>query len=111
MDTANLKIYDGHIHTHGKPGDPPEVFAEKALSCGVVGGTVFSVHPAKYRPFPDWDQRAKSRIDRVLEFTSRAPGFLPYFFADLSEPDILDQIEYARKGGIRGFKVICVFFY
>ena len=107
MDTANLKIYDGHIHTHGKPGDPPEVVAEKALSCGVVGGTVFSVHPAKYRPFPDWDQRPKSRIDRVLEFTSRAPGFLPYFFADLSEPDILEQIEYARKGGIRGFKVIC----
>ena len=74
MNELELKIYDGHIHTHGKPGDPPEVFVEKARICGVVGGTVFSVHPAKYRPFPDWDQRAKSRIDRVLEFTSRAPG-------------------------------------
>ncbi len=103
----NYKIFDGHLHTHGKPGDPPEVFCEKALSCGVVGGTVFSVHPEKYRPIPDFDQRPKARIDSVLAFTSRTPGFLPYFFADLSEPDILEQIEYARKGGIRGFKVIC----
>lgn len=100
-------IYDGHLHTHGRPGDPPGIFVEKARSCGVAGGTVFSVHPAKYRPLPDFDQRAKSRIDKVLEFTSKAPGFLPYFFADLSEPDILEQIEYARRGGIRGFKVIC----
>lgn len=102
-----MEIYDGHIHTRGVKSDPPEVFHEKALSSGVCGGTVFSVHPARYRPFPDFDQRAKSRIDAVMEFTSRAPGFLPYFFADLSEPDIIDQIEYARKAGIRGFKVIC----
>ena len=107
MDSTELKIYDGHLHTHGKPCDPPEVFLEKTQSCGIVGGTVFSVHPAKYRPFPDYDQRAKSRIDWILEYTSHTPGFLPYFFADLSEPDILDQIDYARKGGIRGFKVIC----
>ena len=105
--SENTLVFDGHIHTHGKPSDPPEVFAEKAREAGVAGGTVFSVHPAKYRPFPGWDQRAKARIDAVLEFTSRAPGFLPYFFADLSEPDVLDQIDYARKGGIRGFKVIC----
>lgn len=103
----NLKIYDGHIHTRGVKCDPPEVFLEKTAKCDVVGGAVFSVHPAKYRPFPDWDQRAKSRIDWILEYTSHTPGFLPFFFADLSEPDILDQIEYARKGGIRGFKVIC----
>lgn len=102
-----LNIYDGHLHTHGEPCDPPEVFVEKARSCGIAGGTVFSVHPAKYHHFPDFDQRPKSLIDRVLEFTSKAPGFLPYFFADLSDSDILDQIEYARKGGIRGFKVIC----
>lgn len=104
---GDLKIYDGHIHTRGVKCDPPEAFLEKTAKCGVVGGTVFSVHPARYRPFPGFDQRAKSRIDWILEYTSHTPGFLPFFFADLSEPDILDQIDYARKGGIRGFKVIC----
>ncbi len=107
MNTDNLEIYDGHIHTQGGPCDPPEVFLEKTHSCGIACGTIFSVHSAKYRPIPDYDQRAKSRIDWILEYTSRTPGFLPYFFADLSDADILEQIEYARKGGIRGYKVIC----
>ncbi len=106
-NNRNQPIYDGHLHTHGKPGFTPEEFVEKTQECGVVGGTVFSVHPARYRPFPNFDQRAESRIDKVMEFTSRAPGFLPYFFCDLSEPDALRHVEYARKAGIRGFKVIC----
>ena len=101
MNTDNLEIYDGHIHTEGGPCDPPEVFLEKAHSCGIAGGTIFSVHSAKYRPIPNYDQRAKSRIDWILEYTSHTPGFLPYFFADLSDADIFEQIEYARKGGIR----------
>lgn len=102
-----MKIYDGHIHTHGKPCDPPEAFLEKAHACGVVGGTIFSVHPANYRPFPGYDQRAESRIDWIVEYTSHTPGFIPYFFADISEPDALKHVEYARKAGICGFKVIC----
>lgn len=104
---VNMEIYDAHIHTHGKPCDPPEVFLEKAHSCGVTGGTIFSVHPAKYRPFPNYDQRAESRIDWIVEYTSHTPGFLPYFFADLSEPDAMRHVDYAVKAGIRGFKVIC----
>ncbi len=107
MNTDNLEIYDGHIHTQGGPCDPPEVFLEKTHSCGIAGGTIFSVHSAKYRHIPNYDQRAMSRIDWILEYTSHTPGFLPYFFADLSDADILEQIEYARKGGIRGYKVIC----
>lgn len=102
-----MEIYDGHIHTHGKPCDPPEVFLEKAYSCGILGGTIFSVHPAKYRPFPDYDQRPESRLDWILEYTSHTPGFIPYFFIDISEPDALRQVECAKKAGIRGFKIIC----
>lgn len=101
------EIYDGHIHTHGKRCDPPEVFLEKARSCGIAGGTIFSVHPANYRPFPDYDQRAESRIDWIVEYTSHTPGFIPYFFADISEPGALRHVEYARRAGIRGFKIIC----
>ncbi len=42
MDNDKLKIYDGHIHTHGKPGDPP--FTRVGVinwDCSVPSDTTF----------------------------------------------------------------------
>ena len=99
-----MKIYDCHIHAHPGPCDPPEVFLEKAASIGVVGGTILSEGPAYY--YAESDPRAGARVDKILEYTSKTPGFIPYLFMDPTEKDAVRQVEYAKKAGIRGLKII-----
>lgn len=101
-----MKLYDCHIHSYPGPCDPPEVFLEKAATCGVIGGTIFSESPASHHAFGGADQRAEARIDKILAYTSKTPGFLPYFFLDPTEKDAIHQVEYAKKAGIRGLKII-----
>ncbi len=99
---------DCHIHLMPMAGpiDPPEIFVEKAASAGVDGGNLFSLSPAAFRPDPERTQEWRFRLDHVLEYTSKTPGFLPYFWIDPTEPDAEKQIESAAAAGIRGFKII-----
>lgn len=100
-------IFDTHIHIYAGPCDKPEIFLEKAIAAGVGGGTIFSLQPDWTMGEPDGDYRWESRLAQVLEYTSRTPGFIPYFRINPQAEDVLKQIECAAEQGIAGFKIIC----
>lgn len=106
-----MQVYDNHIHMRGGESDSPEVFVEKAAAAGVVGGNVISVPPLSFREYPDTCQENRARIDQVMEFTSKTPGFIPFYWIDPNAKDAIEQIDEAKKCGIRGIKVICNNFY
>lgn len=54
---------------------------------------------------------ARERIDRVMEFTKDHEELIPFFFIDPTEGDAVEQVDYAVKAGIRGFKIICNHFF
>jgi len=109
MPDKSLRIHDCHMHTwgNGKPLSPAE-FLDRTSSCGVVGGNIFSVHPATRSSQRTIvvDQRNGARMDAVLGFTSQTPGFLPFYYLNPTEKDAVRQVEEAGKCGIRGFKII-----
>ncbi len=88
------------------PVDPPEIFVEKAAAAGIDGGHLFSLPPATFRPDPERTQNWKFRLEHVMEYTAKAPGFLPFFWLDPTESDADQQIEHTVSVGIRGFKII-----
>ncbi|MGI6100347.1 MAG: hypothetical protein ACOYD3_11450, partial [Kiritimatiellia bacterium] len=69
MPDKSLRIHDCHMHTwgNGKPLSPAE-FLDRTSSCGVVGGNIFSVHPATRSSQRTIvvDQRNGARMDAVL---------------------------------------------
>lgn len=96
------------VHIHIGPGkcDSPEIFMEKTASAGVDGGVILSLDPIASAVWPDMDQRWQARMEFVLNFTSKTPGFYPFLWLDPTELDAKEQIEEAKKCGIRGIKVI-----
>lgn len=103
---------DCHIHLMPLCGpiDPPEIFAEKAAGAGIDGGNIFSLPPSSFRPDPERSQHWEYRLQQLLEYTSKAPGFLPFFWLDPTEPNAEKQVEYANSTGVHGFKIIPNFF-
>ena len=99
-------IFDTHIHMYPSPCDGPETFLQKAAAGGVGGGTIFSIQPHQSLGSPDGDYRWEYRLERVLEYTSRTPGFIPYLRIDPQEPNVGEQIATAVERGIAGFKII-----
>ena len=53
----------------------------------------------------------KERIDDILTYCDGLEGFLPFFWINPTEEDALEQVEYAAKCGIKGFKVLCSNYY
>ena len=100
---------DCHIHLMPLIGqeDAPEVFMSKAAAAGIDGGTIMSLPPESFRPDPDRSQYWKDRLEGILEYTAKTPGFHPFFWIDPLEKDIYKQIEFAASAGISGFKCIC----
>ncbi|NLF85210.1 MAG: hypothetical protein GX571_03800, partial [Lentisphaerae bacterium] len=72
MPDKAVKIHDCHMHTWGtgKPLSAAE-FIDRTSSCGVVGGNIFSVHPAtrSVQRTVVVDQHNGARMDAVLAFT------------------------------------------
>jgi len=99
-------VKDVHIHIGPGKCDAPETFKEKTAAAGVDGGVVLSLAPITSENWSGCDQRWQSRLDFVLDFTSKAPGFYPFFWLDPTELDAKKQVVEAVKCGIRGFKII-----
>ena len=104
-------MQDLHIHMHPGRKDSPETFKEKTLAAGVTGGAVFGMHPAGYKQETCEDQRWKARVEFIMEFCSRAPGFRPVFWIDPTDEDAVEQVYGTAEMGVAGFKVICNHFY
>ncbi|MBR2425297.1 MAG: hypothetical protein IKB16_01010 [Lentisphaeria bacterium] len=107
-----MQVYDNHIHFDEGKCDSPDAFLEKTAAANVVGGTIISLYPASFRKYQDSKSNDyRQRIDQVLEYTSKTPGFNPFFWVDPKEENAIDQIVEAKKCGIKGIKVICNNFY
>ncbi|MFA6931108.1 MAG: amidohydrolase family protein [Lentisphaeria bacterium] len=99
---------DCHIHLMPLCGpiDPPEIFVEKAAAAEIDGGNLFSLPPASFRPDPERFQHWEYRLGQLLEYTSKTPGFLPFFWVDPTEADAEKQVAGACNAGVCGFKII-----
>ena len=105
-------MYDNHIHIYYGPADPPETFLQKTREAGISGGSIISLYPETHGAAPQGcEQSWEYRLDNVLEFTSQTPGFYPLFWIDPLAKDVEKQIETAAQKGIKGFKIICSYFY
>lgn len=104
-------MLDNHIHMYYGKSDTPQEFLEKAAAAGITGGNIISLYPAKHGLVESADQRWEHRLEKVLEFTSQAPGFHPLFWIDPTADDFEKQIHTAAEQGIHGFKIICSHYY
>ena len=86
-------MFDSHIHMYYGKSDTPQEFLEKASSAGITGGNIISLFPAKHSLVESADQRWEYRLEKVLEFTSQAPGFHPLFWIDPTADDFEKQIQ------------------
>ena len=104
---------DCHIHLMPLigPADPQEVFLQKTAEAGITGGTIMSLPPRSFRDDPERSQHWRDRLDWILEYTEKTPGFHPFFWIDPSEKDAFEQISTAAEKGIGGFKCICNHFF
>ena len=101
-------IYDSHIHLMPIRGqDGPQEFLAKATEVGIGGGMIFSLPPSEALEWggtpPDW----KYRVAHVMDYCAKLENFYPVYWINPTEPDAVEQVEYAKNAGIRGFKVLC----
>lgn len=104
-------ILDSHIHTHmelfkGSVKENQRDLLDKMHQAGVDGGALLSLEPTVYPDIP-----YKDRIDNVLELCAGQELLFPFFFLYPPDEDTEEQMEYAAKNGICGFKIICTSFY
>ncbi len=101
-------VYDCHIHLMPFKNETPEQFRAKAESAGIGGGQIFSLPP---QDFLAWQGAAapcwKDRIANVLDFCGKLENYYPFLWINPTEPDAVEQVEYAKNAGIRGLKVLC----
>ena len=103
----DLEIYDCHIHLMPRGKDGPETFRSKAKESGISGGIIFSMPPASTLVCGEHPMHWKERIVHVLDFCSKLENFYPFLRIDPTEDDAVEQVEYAKNAGIKGFKVLC----
>ena len=103
----DLEIYDCHIHLMPRGKDGPETFRSKAKESGISGGIIFSMPPASTLVCGEHPMHWKERIVHVLDFCSKLENFYPFLRIDPTEADAVEQVEYAKNAGIKGFKVLC----
>ena len=104
----DLEIYDCHIHLMPGNTEGPEIFRSKAREAGISGGFIFSMPPGGNLLWEGTEpMHWKDRIAHVLDFCSKLENFYPFLRLDPTEPDAVEQVEYAKNAGIKGFKVIC----
>lgn len=98
------EFYDNHIHLSCEHPADKKAFYDEARKAGCIGGNILSLPPKSFSkeagPYRD-------RIDHVVGFCDGLAGFAPFFWIDPTEEDAAEQVEYAVRQGIRGFKVLC----
>lgn len=104
-------IFDAHIHQYYECPDDPAVFLEQAQKSGIGGGNIFSVTPEPGLVNGAGDYRWQARLEKVLQFTEKTPGFYPFFWINPMENDMEKQITKSVESGICGFKIICENYY
>ena len=104
-----LTFYDNHIHRFYGESDSAAVFYDKARKAGSLGGNIFSLPPKSFDPaqYPDYHDR----IEDLLTFCDGLAASHPFFWIDPTEAAACDQVEYAAKSGIQGFKILCSKYY
>ncbi len=108
---GTIEMKDVHIHIDRGTCDSPETFLDKTGRAGVDGGVLLSLEPYGSAVLPDMDQRWQKRLDFVLDYTSKTPGFVPFFYIDPMEIDAEKQVIAAKEAGIAGFKMIADHYY
>ena len=94
----DLEIYDCHIHLMPGNTEGPEIFRSKAREAGISGGFIFSMPPGGNLLWEGAEpMHWKDRIAHVLDFCSKLENFYPFLRLDPTEPDAVEQVEYAPK--------------
>lgn len=100
---------DGHIHSLQLEGCGKEKQADllaRMDSIGISGGLILSVDPLNYP-----QSTCQQRIDAILEQAEGQENLFPFYWINPLEEDAVEQVEYAAKVGIDGFKIINSFAY
>ena len=101
-------IYDSHIHLMPIRGqDGPQEFLAKATEAGIGGGMIFSLPPSEALEWGGTPPCWKDRVANVMDYCAKLENFYPVYWINPTEPDAVEQVEYAKNAGIRGFKVLC----
>ena len=103
----DLEIYDCHIHLMPGHPDGPETFRSKAKEAGISGGIIFSMPPETTLVCGEHPMPWKDRIAHVLDFCSKLENYYPFYRIDPTQANAIEQVEYAKNAGIKGFKVLC----
>ncbi len=102
---AVKEFYDNHIHRYIGDSDSPATFYDKARKAGAIGGNILSLPPRSFEQ--DQSLTYQNRIEDILDFCDGLEGFRPFFWIDPTEENAVEQVDYAAKAGIKGFKVLC----
>jgi len=100
---------DGHIHIM-KRDFSREDFLQRLDDAGLEGGIVFSLPPEKSKPANNCIS-PEERIDNLTGLCNGSDTLFPFFWIDPIADDAESQVDRAIKMGVRGFKVICDYFY
>jgi len=103
-------ILDCHIHLFGKE-DNKEEFLKRVGQCDIDGGVLISIPPRDFGGLEPGMPGAKKRVEHLMQWAEVGENFYPFFWIDPTEPDALEQVEFAISKGVKGFKVICFDFY
>lgn len=100
---------DGHIHSLQLEGCGKEKQTDllaRMQAAGISGGLIMSVDPLDYP-----QSTCQQRIDAILEQAEGQEKLFPFFWINPLDEDAVEQVDYAVKAGIEGFKIINSFTY
>lgn len=101
-----MKI-DAHVHMRGNEGDAG-LLKKRLRQAGFDGAVIFSEPPDGMMGRSGTD---RERLDRLIRYTDKQENLYPFYFIDPTQEDAKEQLEEARREGVRGFKIICNHFY
>ncbi len=98
-----MKIFDMHVHSHGKTCEKENLLS-KMEEVGVFGGCVFSTSPIEFGEIDglDFDKRVK----KIIEWKEDDRLF-PVVWIHPFEKDIVEKVKTLKNSGIVALKIIC----
>lgn len=98
-----MKIFDMHIHTHGKSCEKDNLLAKMNQS-GLYGGCVFSTSPIENgeKDGLDFDSRVKKILDWKVD-----NRLFPVVWIHPFENDITNKVKSLENTGVVALKMIC----
>ena len=106
-------ILDCHIHIMDQQKDRKE-FTDRIRSAGIAGGVLFSMPPASFtRVGKKFGQphTTSERLDDLFYWIGDDSNLFPFYWIDPMEEDAREQVETAEEYGVKGYKIICNYFY